>query len=135
MAMTEERRLELYEAMKEKLGVNPATTFMEAMPPVGWADVATKRDLDALEERIDYRLQLLRSELRAELRSEIGGLRAELHSEIGSLRAEFRSDIGGLRAELHESLASMQRTLFFGMIGAQAAFAGVVLTAIRYLSV
>ena len=110
--MTEERRLELYEAMKEKLGVNPATTFMEAMPPVGWADVATKRDLDALEERIDYRFQLLRSELRA-----------EIHTEIG-----------GLRAELHESLASMQRTLFFGMIGAQAAFAGVVLTAIRYLT-
>jgi hypothetical protein len=44
--MSEDKRLELYEAMKETFGVGPATTVMEAIPPVGWADVATKRDLE-----------------------------------------------------------------------------------------
>jgi len=33
--------------------MGPATTLMEGMPPVGWADVATKRDLEHLEARID----------------------------------------------------------------------------------
>jgi len=32
---------------------------MELLPPVGWADVATKRDLAALEERMELRFQLI----------------------------------------------------------------------------
>ncbi|MGH9223328.1 MAG: hypothetical protein ACRD2W_05990 [Acidimicrobiales bacterium] len=47
------------------LGADAAATLMEHLPPVGWADVATKRDLDGLEQR-------LRSDFRAELHSTIG---------------------------------------------------------------
>lgn len=54
MAMTEEQRHELYTKLEEVLGMGPATTLMEGMPPVGWADVATKRDLQHLEARIDH---------------------------------------------------------------------------------
>ena len=53
MAMTEEQRHELYTRLEEVLGMGPATTLMEGMPPVGWADVATKRDLEHVETRID----------------------------------------------------------------------------------
>ncbi|MGL4299842.1 MAG: hypothetical protein ACRCW4_12275, partial [Candidatus Neomicrothrix subdominans] len=34
------------------VGRKEGTTLMELLPPVGWADVATKRDLDQLEARL-----------------------------------------------------------------------------------
>lgn len=86
MAMTEERRHELYEALKEQLGMGPATTFMEAMPPVGWADVATKRDLDALEERMDLRMERFVQTLRADFNGQIIDLQRNLF--LGMLAAQ-----------------------------------------------
>ena len=45
-------RHELYTRLQETLGDEAATTLMEHLPPVGWADVATKRDLDQLENKL-----------------------------------------------------------------------------------
>ena len=53
MAVTEETRHRLYRRLEEVLGLEEATTLMELVPPVGWGDVATTRDLDALELRVD----------------------------------------------------------------------------------
>ena len=53
MAITEEQRHRLFQALEEVLGHEPTVTLMEHLPPVGWADVATKRDLDALGQRMD----------------------------------------------------------------------------------
>lgn len=44
---------------------------MEMMPPVGWADVATKRDLDTLEQRVDLRFEALEHRLLAAFRGEM----------------------------------------------------------------
>ncbi|MGH9041603.1 MAG: hypothetical protein ACRDZ3_15390 [Acidimicrobiia bacterium] len=55
MALDERSRHELFLRLEAVLGPAPAETLMEMMPPVGWADVATKRDLDALEQRMDLR--------------------------------------------------------------------------------
>ena len=41
------------------------------MPPVGWADVATKRDLDALEQRMDLRSEASEQRLLAAFRGEL----------------------------------------------------------------
>lgn len=68
MALTEENRHRLYQRLEQVLGREEATTLMEHLPPVGWADVATKRDVDHLG-----------AELRAELRADIErGLRVQL---------------------------------------------------------
>jgi hypothetical protein len=49
MAINEESRFALHSRLEEVLGHDEAVTLMEYLPPVGWADVATKRDLDHLE--------------------------------------------------------------------------------------
>ena len=46
MVIDERARHVLHKRLEEILGPEEAATLMEHLPPVGWADVATKRDLD-----------------------------------------------------------------------------------------
>ncbi len=61
MALDERARHELFLRLERALGPESAETLMELLPPVGWADVATKRDLDALRHQLlaDFRGELL----------------------------------------------------------------------------
>ena len=52
MVVDERRRRELYEKAEEVLGKTQADSLMSLLPPVGWADVATKQDLELLEARL-----------------------------------------------------------------------------------
>ena len=70
MTVDERSRLQLAEALKRALGDEEGITLMELLPPVGWADVATKHDLLALEARLDLRFESL--EHRREARFEKG---------------------------------------------------------------
>jgi len=56
MIISEHSRHELYTRLQEALGDEAATTLMEHLPPVGWADVATKRDLDVTLEALEHRV-------------------------------------------------------------------------------
>ncbi|MEO6469660.1 MAG: hypothetical protein ABIP21_11210 [Acidimicrobiia bacterium] len=65
--MIDERtRHEMYLGLEEKLGTLVADAVMQHLPPIGWADVATKHDLAGLEERMELRFAGLdeRMELR-----------------------------------------------------------------------
>jgi hypothetical protein len=66
MVLDERSRHELYLKLEEVLGPEGATTLMELLPPAGWADVATKRDLDSLQNGL---LAELRKEMNDQLRS------------------------------------------------------------------
>ena len=55
MAISEESRHHLYQRLQQVSGHREATVLMEHLPPVGWADVATKRDLDVLESHVNLR--------------------------------------------------------------------------------
>ena len=58
MTITNEDRYALQERANSVLGREHAATMMELLPPVGWADVATKSDLDAQSETLTLKLRL-----------------------------------------------------------------------------
>ncbi|HEX9993639.1 MAG TPA: hypothetical protein VGB14_11990 [Acidimicrobiales bacterium] len=126
MAVTEASRYRLHQRLEEVLGPEQATTLMEHLPPVGWADVATKHDLAQLEERMGYRMDTLRAELRGEM-AELRGEMGELRGEMNGLRAEVRGEIGGLRAELHSEL----RKYAFAVLAANVPLVGLAFAAAR----
>ena len=143
MSISEETRLQLYQRLEDVLGAAEAATLMAHLPPVGWADVATRRDLDhavtVLEAKFETGLAEVRTEIAgvrtelgvglAEVCTELAGVRAELGVGLAEVRTELHQEIGGLRSEI----GAQTRTLFFGLAGLQisgivavAALAGVL---------
>jgi hypothetical protein len=80
MAIDEQSRHRLYTKLEETLGQQEATSLMELLPPVVWADVATKRDLDQLAMQLRSEMSLLGADLRAEMSVLAADLRAEMKS-------------------------------------------------------
>lgn len=71
MAVDEQRlRQSLHARLAELIGADETALLMNYLPPVGWADVATKRDLDVLAIELRAEMAALRSDLRAELKSQ-----------------------------------------------------------------
>jgi len=56
MAIDEHARHHLHEMARSTWDDEAADGLMELLPPVGWADVATKRDLEQLEHRLEARI-------------------------------------------------------------------------------
>jgi hypothetical protein len=57
MAVDERHRLQLADAAKRAFGDDAGITLMELLPPVGWADVATKQDLAQVAARLDLKIE------------------------------------------------------------------------------
>jgi hypothetical protein len=79
MAITEKQRHEFLKKAEEVFGPDGAETLMELLPPVGWADVATKADIE---------------QLRVATKADIEHLGARLdhvasRTDLESLRADF----------------------------------------------
>jgi hypothetical protein len=91
MAIDERARHRLYERLEAVLGPDEAAILMEHLPPVGWADVATKRDLDALEAGVRRELDLIHRD--------IEGLRADgLHQTRTMILAMITTMTTAVRA-------------------------------------
>jgi Icc-related predicted phosphoesterase len=85
VAISEHDRYELHKWLVDNAGEQVAETLMAHLPPVGWADVATKRDLEHLE-----------TVLRLELQSGLAGVDGEIHQlrgEMHLLRADFNEKL------------------------------------------
>ena len=107
MAVDEAARHQLYTQLEQTLGPDATSTMMSLLPPVGWADVATKDDLRMLETSLRGEMGALRGEmgaLRSELRGEMSELRGAVAREVSSLESRFTT---ALRQQLFAIIAAM----------------------------
>jgi hypothetical protein len=132
----ERARHELYRAVEELLGTRIADTLMALLPPVGWADVATKDDLLQLEARLDTRLdaRFARAEGRTDAR--FGAVDARVRAldvRFEAIDARFsRMDarFAQLEGQLDRSLREQTRTLMLGLVGAMFTMTSLYLGAV-----
>ncbi|MGH9112964.1 MAG: hypothetical protein ACRDZN_11820 [Acidimicrobiales bacterium] len=59
MTIDEQSRHQLFERLDAVLGRDEAATLMSYLPPVGWADVATKHDIAGLRHEFDRRFEVV----------------------------------------------------------------------------
>ena len=99
MAITEESRHHVLVALDARIGKDAAMTLAEHLPPVGWADVATKSDLVRLTSDL------------AVLRTDLASLEVRLEQRIGAeadrTRAEVIDRINSLLRWMTGFLATM----------------------------
>ena len=117
MTITDADRHRLYDALVATLGEQEATILMEHLPPVGWADVATKTDLE---------------HLRAEMNSGFRAAQATMDTRTETLRAEMavgfaRSDtqIATLQASMEAKFNSQLRWIIGTIIASYAVMVAI----------
>ena len=126
MVLDERARHELFLRLEQVLGPESAETLMEMMPPVGWADVATKRDLDALEQRMGLRFELVDQRFAA-LDERFGALDQRFDASEQRLLAAFRSEL----LAQSNAITAQTRTMVMANLGALLSMAALAFGAAR----
>ncbi|MGZ4707100.1 MAG: hypothetical protein ACXWCM_19730 [Acidimicrobiales bacterium] len=133
MTIDERARHELFITAERSLGHDQSETLMELLPPVGWADVATKADLVALEERLSLRFEMV------DQRFEMVGQRFEMvdqRFEMLDQRLDHRFEMVdqkidaqsiSLLGELDRRFNAQTRTLFLSLAGLMISLTTVLL--------
>jgi hypothetical protein len=103
MAIDEQSRHRLHAKLEELLGEVEAATLMEHLPPVGWSDVATKRDLeltsrhlDEMESRFDLKLDALESRVIGKMNERFVEIQRNFILAVVTAMATLSVSVGGL---------------------------------------
>ena len=113
----DEVRIRLRQRLEEMLGVDEAAMLMDR-PPGGWADLATKADLIALEHGLESHFDT-KLDLKLEaLEHKLVGLHHQtmsvLHQEIGAVQRELRAQTWRLLTAVLAAMSVL--TAVFGLI-------------------
>ena len=121
MANNEDDRFRLHQHLEEVLGRDDANTLMEHLPPTGWANVATKDDVEHLRVSTTHHLDQLRAQMVHEF--ELRDVRFErIEQRFDSFRLEMKADmerafrmqtfaIVGLMFTMLSAFVALQQTL------------------------
>lgn len=124
MVIDESSRHAMFTRLQEVLGDEHARVLMEHLPPVGWADVATKHDLEAQRIALSKDIESLRAATKhgfAELEARLG-LRFEA--------LETRLD-GRFENRLHAQTRTFV-TWLIATMGALLVLAGLAIGSARF---
>ena len=92
MASNEDDRFRLHQHLEEVLGRDDANTLMEHLPPTGWANVATKDDVEHLRVSTTHHLDQLRAQMVHEF--ELRDVRFDqIDQRFDSFRLEMKADM------------------------------------------
>jgi hypothetical protein len=124
MAVDERSRHALHTKLEELLGPEKASVLMEHLPPVGWADVATKRDVDNLAAATKRDV----GNLAAATKRDMDNLAAAMDLKLDALRNEL---LAHFRAELNAQTRTMVQWLIFATSASTVTVAALAFGAAR----
>ena len=90
MPVTEHERHQLFSWFEEHMGSERAGALMNLLPPVGWGDIATRRDVETVRHDLD----LLRHEVREIERRVDASIDLKLDAKLGLFRSELLRTLG-----------------------------------------
>jgi len=131
MAVDERSRHELYRRLEEVLGREAATTLIEHLPPVGWADVATKHDLIALEERMELRLDRIDDRF-ARNDDHFARIEEKFDQRFDGVDDRIRAMGSELRAAFEHELRGQATTMFFALVSVVLTMAALAFALARF---
>lgn len=138
MAIDERARLQLHRRLEEVLGEREAAILMSHLPPVGWADVATKHDLDQLGQVLTTRIEAVEGRMGARigaLDSKVDSVETHLGHRIdrleSSLDARFEASQDKIMANTRAELLHQTRTFLLGQVGLGVTLAAALIAAVR----
>jgi hypothetical protein len=118
VTITEAKRLELHQDLRNTIGVEAADTLMEHLPPTGWADVARRSDLDNQTAVAAGEFALVRSEMsaeftavRSEMAAEFAAVRNEMATEFAAVRNEMTTEFAAVRHEMAAEFAAVRHEM------------------------
>lgn len=139
-AIDERARHDLFQAVHDHLGPNHADTLMSLLPPVGWADVATRQDVErhaAATTRDSQRLsdEIQELEARTDLRFQavdrrFEELEARMNIRFEKVDERFEALEHKLTAKLERAQTEIVRTVVFAMVGSIVSMTSLCLAVI-----
>jgi acyl carrier protein phosphodiesterase len=142
MTVDEGSRRRLHDRLEEVLGMGHGDVLMEHLPPAGWGEVATRRDLDqlaattrheltALEQRLSHRLDRMDDRL-TRFAEQVDDRFARVEDRFARVDERFaraEEHVDGRFARVDEQFAQLEERFARQTAEITAAFRGEITTA------